>query len=294
MLPLSMLWAMEPTAFLAMSQQIRLAHAAGVIQAGPADDAERAGLPIRVVDGAAVIAMRGPMVKRESWMTRYFGMSSTTAARVALAAAVADPKVETIVLAMDTPGGTVDGLAELADAVLAARQVKTVIAQVDGMTCSAGYYVASQASRIVAGRADLIGSIGVRMMLYDFSQAFEQDGIEAIPIDTGPFKSAGAMGTKITDEQRADFQRVVDAFFADFLGAIERGRPGLSGKRLQEVADGRVFTASEALNLGLIDGIQPIDTTLSALSAESAAARQRRLTTARARTALRSQCLDVR
>lgn len=223
------------------------------VQDGPALDAARDGLPVQVDGGVAVVQLMGPMYRRAGGMAaRYYGIAGTDATRMAIQAAVEDPDVEHILLRIDSPGGSVAGLDLLGDTV--ARAEKPVTALVDGMAASAAYYVAAQADRVLLGRNDLVGSIGTRMLLYDYSKAFEQAGIEAVPIDTGPFKSAGAVGTEITDEQRADFQRIVDFYFTDFVGAVARGRE-LTEKAVRAVADGRLFTPDEALDAGLVDGV---------------------------------------
>jgi ClpP class serine protease len=171
------------------------------IEQGPAMDAGRDGLPIRVDEGVAIIPLMGPMMRRAGPIAARYGIAGTDGVRLAIESAVADDDVDQILLRIDSPGGSVSGLDQLGDAISAAK--KPVTALVDGMAASAAYYVASQADRIVLGRNDLVGSIGTRMMLYDFSRQFENDGVEAVPIDTGKHKSAGALGTKITDEQRA-------------------------------------------------------------------------------------------
>lgn len=209
----------------------------------------------------AVIHIQGIILKRESLWTKYGFATSTQAVERAMNAAVADKDIRSIVLNVDSPGGTVDGMHRLVQAVGKTNKQKPVIGQVDGLAASAGYWPLSQASAIYAGPGDEVGSIGVRLMLYDFSRAFENAGIEAVPIDTGKFKSAGAMGTEITAEQRAYFQSQVDAYFADFMGDVRKGRK-LTEKRAAEVGDGRTFIAKQALELGLIDGIQSIEETL--------------------------------
>jgi signal peptide peptidase SppA len=217
---------------------------------------------IMAVSGdSAVINVQGIILKRESLWTKYGFATSTLAVERAMNAALDDKDVRSIVLNVDSPGGTVDGMHRLVQAVGKTNKQKPVIGQVDGLAASAGYWPLSQASAIYAGPGDEVGSIGVRLMLYDFSRAFENAGIEAVPIDTGKFKSAGAMGTEITAEQRAYFQSQVDAYFADFLGDVRKGRK-LSEKRAAEVGDGRTFIAKQALELGLIDGIQSIEETL--------------------------------
>lgn len=250
------------------------------VSEGPATDAARDGLPLGVSDGVATVRLMGPMMRRAGQIAeKYFGIAGTDSTRLAMQAANADPDVDQILLRIDSPGGSVDGLDQLGETV--ATSSKPVTAVVDGMAASAAYYVASQADRIIAGRNDMVGSIGVRMMLYDFSAAFEKDGIEAVPIDTGKFKSAGAMGTKITDEQRADFQRVVDYYFADFVKAVSNGR-GMSAEAVRAVADGRMFTQPEALANGLIDGVGTYQSVLGELRSQ----RAQRTGTARARLRL--------
>ena len=209
-------------------------------------------------EGVGLIKIRGVMDKFEGWNTSYLG--SVVRARQAVLSALNDKDVSALMLVLDTPGGSVDGLSELGDAVYKARQSKMVVAQVDGMAASAGYYVASQADKIYAHRMDMVGSIGTRMMLYDFHKMFEKEGVEAVPIDTGKFKSAGAEGTEITKEQRADFQRIVDTYYQDFLNMISRGRE-MDVKNVKPLADGRVFIGQEAVDNGLIDGLQTFEET---------------------------------
>jgi len=146
------------------------------------------------------------------------------------------------------------------------------VAQVDGMAASAAYYVASQTEAIYAHRMDMVGSIGTIMMMYDWHEFYEKEGIEAVPIATGKYKAAGAEGTEITEAQRADFQRIVDAYYKDFLSMVSRGR-GMTATQVKELADGRVFMPGESIANGLIDGIQTFEQTLAAVTPKSSAAK---------------------
>ena len=141
------------------------------------------------------------------------------------------------------------------------------------MLASAGYYIAAGATNIYANRMDLIGSIGTRIMLYDYSEYFNELGIKAIPIDTGEHKSAGAEGTEITEAQQAEFQRIVDGYFDDFISVINRGR---TIPDLDSLADGRVFFAADAVKNGLIDGIKSLDETLKQTQPATHSTRQAR------------------
>lgn len=279
--PTGTVWSMHYPAWRQMHQWLRV-NVQSLAEAKVEQAAAR--LPYQKEGAVALIRIRGVMEKLPSLFLSLFGGTSTALVRRAVEKAAADEEVEAIMLVIDSPGGSVDGLAELADAIYAARQTKPVTAQIDGMAASAGYYVASQASSIVAHRMDMVGSIGTLLLLYDYSKMFEEEGIEAVAIDTGEYKSAGVMGTEITDAQRADFQRIVDAYFADFKAMVRRGR---NVPQLDELADGRVFMAKEALKNGLIDGIQTFEQTLTDFSwAEQA---RRAAESARARTHAKGQ-----
>jgi len=258
--PLDSFWAIEPLA----ADRLREALQAHGIEAMRAPRGIGTEFLMWKSGGVAVIDITGPMTKRAGMFQVLFNASATNLVQLAVEAAVDDDDVGAILLRVDSPGGSVDGLAELADTVFAARRQKTVWAQFEGLGASAAYYVASQAEKIFAGRMDRIGSIGTRMMLYDWKGWFDSHQVKAIPIDTGQFKSAGALGTEITDEHKAYFQEIVDGFQADFLATIVRGR-GMTMEAVKAVAEGKIYLAGEAVGLGLIDGIQTFDETLAQL-----------------------------
>lgn len=219
----------------------------------------------RVEGNVGVIPISGVMYKE----AYYSDEASISGITDALRAMTGDENVSSILLVADSPGGSVSGLAELSDAVSAAANKKPVVGQVMGMCASACYYALSGAQKIFAQRMDMIGSIGTRLNVWDWSQLFANIGLESIPIDTGDYKSTGAMGTKISDDQKKYLQSIVDGYQADFAQVVQGGRK-FSPERFAAVADGRVFLASEAKTLGLIDGIQTYDRTFSQLAALAA------------------------
>lgn len=239
--------------------------------------------PIMTVDGdVAVIDVQGLMLKRESIWTMLGFATSTETITAVINEAASNKKIGSVVYRVDSPGGTVDGQHKMVSAAKRLSETKPTFTQVDGEAASAAYWLASQSRKMFSGPGDLTGSIGVRMMLYDLSRAFANEGIEAVPIDTGKFKSAGAFGTEITTEQREYFQAIVDDAFADFLADVRAGRR-MSQARAAEVGDGRLFTARQSLDAGLIDGIQDMDATMR--MARRAAGRS--TDTARARARMR-------
>ena len=209
-------------------------------------------------DGVAVIEIRGTMMKFES----SFGGTSTVLVRRALRQAVADEYVKAIVMVMDTPGGTVSGTESLADDVQRARASKPVYVQIEDLCCSAGYWVASQGTRIFANRSAVGLCIGTYMVVDDQSKAYAEDGIVTHVIKAGEFKGAGVEGTEITPEQLAEWQTEVNDLNEFFVRDVAAGRR-VSLATARGWADGRVFVAEKMLAQGQIDGIHTLDETLA-------------------------------
>lgn len=240
-------------------------NGAGLVKA-----AAQLGL-LHVSGRVAQVPIRGVMIKGIGPDAGDYGAVDTRLVRFAVDAAALDPEIASVLLVIDTPGGSVDGIAELADAIYAARQNKPVRAQVDGMMASAGFYVGSQAETIAAQRMDLIGSVGAAIRLYDYSGLFQDLGIEAVPIDTSPYKSTGMMGTKITGPQRDYLGELVDGIFADFLRMVRRGRGAtMTAVDLEHISDARLHIAPHARALGMIDTVQTLEETLAAMRAQVA------------------------
>ena len=248
-------WAITPQGLQHFLAQLRPAQLREAISGRDS----RAPSMLTVSDGLGVIRLTGALLKdAPAWWD--FATSMRSVGR-ALTMARADDKVAAVVLVIDSPGGSVDGLAELGDAIAKVRESKPVIAQVDGMAASAGYYIAAATDRIFAGRMDMVGSIGTILPLYDFSKAFEKAGVEAVPIDTDQYKHAGMMGTKLTKAQRADFQRIVDAYYLDFLVVAARGRH-MPPEKITDLG-ARVFVGEEAKRAGLVDALQTFNETFA-------------------------------
>lgn len=220
-------------------------------------------------EGTAVIGIEGALMKGDS----KFGGTSTIRVRRAIREAAQDPDVDSIMLHIDSPGGTVSGTKELADEVLAARLSKPVHAYIEDLGASAAYWVASQCQSISANLTAEIGSLGVVAVLYDQSEQFEKMGVTVHVISTGEFKGAGAAGTVISKEVIAEIQGLVDDLHEVFMDAVMSGRK-ISREALNAIADGRVFLASKAQQLGLIDTVETVDEFISRLSAVSAEKRR--------------------
>lgn len=257
------LWCYEPARFLAQWDVIRGADLARHMAAPQPPRASAVELvAAKGGKSVAVVPLTGTLMKSAS----SFGGTSTVQARRDIRAAASDPNVSGLLLAIDSPGGTVAGTADLGAEVRAAAKKKPVWAQISDLGASAAYWIASQADQVFANdRTALVGSIGTFMTIYDYSAAAERDGVKVLHFATGPLKGAGTAGTPVTDEQRAYFQQIVDDGQAAFDAAVRAGR-GMSAAELAAVRTGGVFGAAEAQRLKLIDGIRSTDRTLEALA----------------------------
>jgi len=206
------------------------------------------------VEGVAIIQIEGAMMKADS----KFGGTSTIRVRQAIRAAVQDPEIDSILLHIDSPGGTVSGTKELADEVLSARQSKPVHAYIEDLGASAAYWVASQCETISANLTAEVGSLGVVAVIYDQSKQFERMGVKVHVVSTGKFKGAGAPGSEISADMLAEVQELVDDLHEVFMTAVLSGRK-MERAELDAIADGRVFLASKALKLGLVDAVETVD-----------------------------------
>ena len=213
-------------------------------------------------DGVAIIDITGAMTKRGSSLSDL--QYGTLGVRKAVRDATRADDVCGILLRIDSPGGTVAGTSDLADEVARASAVKPVTAYIEDMGASAAYWVASQATRLVANKSAQIGGIGVYLAVEDASQAYEDAGVHVHVVHAGPMKGTGVPGTKITDAQLEDLQRSVDETNNVFLDAVAAGRH-MDRTAVDALATGQVHIASQAKALGLIDAVSTISAEIGIL-----------------------------
>lgn len=220
----------------------------------------------------AVIPIRGTIAHRMGGMMEASGGVSCESISHMLKAALADESVGSIVLDVDSPGGTVTGLQELAAEIRAAREIKHITAQVNGMMASAAYWLGAQASEIVSIPSGETGSKGVVMPHKDLSAALEKEGIKVRVFRSSKHKWAGNPFEPLTDEQAAEIQQRVDAAGAQFDKDVSLGR-GVSVADVRAgFGEGRLLDAKAAKAAGLIDRIATMDETIGRLTGRKATA----------------------
>ncbi len=171
-----------------------------------------------------------------------------------------NPYVKAIVLRIDSPGGGVVPSQEIHDAVkrIRAKGNKAVIASLGSVAASGGYYIAVATDRIVANPGTLTGSIGVIMEMANVQGLMQKIGVEGVVIKSGKYKDVGSPLRKMTDEERALLQNVMDDVHTQFIEAVAEGR-AIEFKDAQALADGRIFTGRQAKDVQLVDEIGDLE-----------------------------------
>lgn len=224
--------------------------------------------PFIYQDGMAIIPVHGALLNRFSGSWGF--ATGYQFIRRQMNAALEDDDVSLIVFDLDSPGGETAGCMELADEIRASREIKPSIAVVDSLSASAGYAIASAATRMVATPSSKIGSIGVYIMHVDVSGALGQAGIEITYVEApkGGMKTAGTQFRKLDKKAEQYLQAFVDASYDEFVALIVANRD-MDDAAVRET-EGRVFRSDEALALGLIDAVKTPTEAVSSFLAELA------------------------
>ncbi|MFO0933649.1 MAG: S49 family peptidase [Planctomycetota bacterium] len=277
-----------PSGYLAaeprrLAEILRAARSAGPLPLG--SQRERSSLWV-TSDGVAIVSIDGVMSKDGGW----FG-ASTRVARAQVRDAGSRNDVRAIALRISSPGGYVDGTADLAADVAEAATRKPVHAFIEDICASAAYWVACQATKVWCNATGLVGSIGAYQVLVDESGLCRELGIVVHLVATGPLKGAGEPGTEITPEILEYERKLVGDLNAHFLRTVRTGR-GLTPKQLETVTSGAVWIASEAKGLGLIDGIRTLDDVVADLAEVPDVASRGRALRARVRFELEAGAIE--
>lgn len=210
----------------------------------------------------AVIPVYGIIMHRPAMDISGPGGCSTQILSQRIRNAMDDPNVGSIVLDVDSPGGDVDGVDELATEIFNARKKKKITAVSNCLCASAAYYLASQASEVVVSPSSQIGSIGVYCMHEDDSEMLAKLGVNLTLIKFGENKAEGNNLAPLTDSAREHMQEMVDTYGAMFEKAVARGRRVTQDEVHKKFGQGRMFDAKTAVKLGLADRVATLEEVL--------------------------------
>lgn len=212
----------------------------------------------------AVIPVHGTIVQRASQIDICEGGTSTQQVSAALREALADETVSQILLDIDSPGGSVYGVQELANEIAQAK--KPVVAIANSLAASAAYWIGCAASEFYVTPGGEVGSIGVWMAHQDWSKALDEMGVKHTMISAGKYKVEGNPYQPLAEEAQQFMQSRVDDYYGAFTKGVAKGRKVSIEKVRNGMGQGRVFGADQSLAESMIDGIMTFDEVVKKMS----------------------------
>ena len=215
--------------------------------------------------GVAVIPIIGSMSHRSTGIEAMSGMTSYSTLQKQFEVAFNDPNVGSILMDIDSPGGSVAGAFDFRDYLMSKKGTKPVYALARDAMCSAAYLIGSTADKVYTTQTARVGSIGVVAMHTDASGKMEKDGIKPTFISAGKFKTAGNPYEKLEGEKLKYLQDSVDESYEMFIDAVAEAR-GIDKKVIRDT-EARVYGGKKAVEIGLADGIRTYESVLAEMSA---------------------------
>lgn len=255
-------WALEAGAYRSLMAAVQ----AGGLQAAPASRATS-----RSSGAVAVVPVRGFIAPKGSPLLSFFGGTGVDEVVAGVRRAVDDPGIRAVVMAFDSPGGTVDGVTEGAAALRALRGRKPIIAVADTLMASAAFWLGAQADEVVASPSALVGSVGVFAGHVDESRALDAAGLVVTLIHYGEAKVDGASVAPLSDRARASIQRRVTQAGQQFEADVAAGRRVSVATVQRSYGAGAPLTAKDAKAAGVVDRVASFDSVLAGAGAGRAA-----------------------
>jgi protease-4 len=198
----------------------------------------------------AVVYIDGQMVADQGSDTDGVACSSDIVKN--LRKATDDSSVKAIVLRVNTPGGTPVAAEEIISQMNKTRATKPIVVSMGDMATSAGYFVSSNADRIVANPDTFTGSIGVIWVFKNKSKYYGDEGVNYYVAKSGNFKDLGSDWRGLSNDEKNYVQKIINQSYTRFVSSVAKGR-NLSVDYVRGIADGRVYTGSDAKDMGLVD-----------------------------------------
>lgn len=236
----------------------------------------RKNLPQPRAGSIAIIPVYGVLAPRMNMFSEMSGGTSYDKLTSQIREAAGNKAVKTIVLDVDSPGGSVAGNAEFALEVMKTRAKKPVIAVAQYLMGSAAYHLGAAATEVVAAPSARVGAIGTYGIHDDLSKAMADFGVKRTYISAGEGKVDGNETEPLTDSARARMQSAVDEAYGQFVGNVVKGRgAGMTAERVRKEWKAHVYGATEAKALGMIDTIATLDETVARILSTGDAEDQR-------------------
>lgn len=260
-------WAVQPEVLHQIANHLIKRPSAELLAAVP----QAASADVPVTGGVAVISLRGLITARPSLLSMLLGGGGGLRVfRSALREAVASEEIGSILLDIDSPGGSTDLNNEVAAEIRSFRGSKPIIALANTVAASAAYCIASAADEVVVTPSGRVGSIGTYLLHLDWSKFNDDAGIKPTYISAGKYKVEGNEDEPLEDEARAALQEMVDDYYALFVADVAAGR-GVSTSAVRSgFGEGRIVTAAKAVEVGLADRVASFESVVSKLAGTGA------------------------
>lgn len=227
--------------------------------------------PERIRIGSVeIIPVQGVIAQKMNLFMEVSGGTSTELLAQSIQRALDDSQVSAILLDIDSPGGSVFGVPEIADFLLQARDKKRIVAQANPVAASAAYWIAACCTEIAVPPSGQVGSIGVLSVHDDVTKAQEKDGVKTTVLRAGRYKAEGNPFEPLSEEARADMQAKLDAYYDMFVRAVAQGRGADPRTVRSGFGQGRMVMAADAKAAGMVDRVATLDATLGRLLMRSA------------------------
>jgi protease-4 len=190
--------------------------------------------------------------------------------------AVQDQEIKAVILRIDSPGGEITACDSIYNDLIKYKQNTDVpvIAFMEDLATSGGYYLASAADHIVAQPTTITGSIGVIFMGFSLEGLMDKVGIKSQPVKSGKNKDVGSPFKDMSAEEKALLQEIIDRYFTRFLTVVKKARPDLTPEDIETLSDARIMSAEQAQEIHLVDDIGYLSKALS-IAADKGKIKQR-------------------
>lgn len=262
-------WAIMPEALQAIITKVS-SQASFSIDAKTIEALARPS--VKTPGGVAILNLSGTLTQKENFFCFMCGGTSVEAFGRRFDEAVANPNIKAIVINVDSPGGEVSGIPELADKILQARGEKHIVAIANSIMASAAFWVAAAADEVVITPSGQMGSVGTVFIHHEISEQLKENGIKVTIFSAGDNKVNGNTLEPLTEEATAEIQETVDGFNDMFVAGLAKAR-GVSKTFVNSnFGQGKMFMAKDAVKLGLADRVATLDQVLSKLGVSMSAA----------------------
>lgn len=258
-------WAMQPTHLNALAHQARSSRLV----------AARARASVQKAAGVEVIPVAGYLTQHPTLLTALGLGTACDSISGRLRLALADDRVDAIVLDFDCTGGDTYGSTELAAEIRAAAKSKPVVGVANSVAAGAGYWIAASCGSLYVTPGGEVGGVGMAMAHQDASAALAKAGVGVTLISAGKYKVEGNPYGKLDDEARGFMQATCDRYLSLMVADVAAGRNVAVSKVRADFGQGRIVGAKAARAAGMVDGIRTLSDVLADLKRGGAASRSK-------------------